>query len=623
MIRKVLLLLFCFIVFNVGHSQEQYADVILDSYSVDPLGFYGADILDFDNTGFMLVSTKVCVGNNTWFVSIRKGSYITVGFVDNLIFNAPDQNDIFIEEYGAASELADIFISSDNGVTFTYFGQIDGGVTNEIDLEDIGYTGLVNAIKIVGLDNNGTAPGFDVVRVYGIAGANCTANAQDSLPVLCQDSIMDLSEIGGTWTGDVLIGNMINTVDTGIFNLTHIVEDSIPGCPADTANIPVHIISCECTADAALLLPELCQSAIFDLNNSAGIWSGSILEDGFINTANTGNFQLTHIVMDPLSFCPNDTALVDVHVVPCECTADASVDLPQVCQDSILNLSSYGGGWTGSILQGNLINTLDTGTFFLTHIVEDQYAVCPSDTALVEVHIVSCDCVVDATVVLPEVCQDSILDISGYDGIWLGDVLIGSRINTLDTGVFQLTHIVLADTLSVCSNDTFIVDVHVVPCDCQGLPYGKFQIDACDICMDPMDSLFGVSCLDCAGVPFGNWTLDVCNQCLPQGDATRCSIDSIAYIPNVFSPNNDGINDLFAIYFRKGIEGEMIDFSIYSRWGELVYSQQSSSIRSNEIWWDGRINGQKAPTGVYIYHILAALSNGGFVEYSGGVTVVR
>ncbi len=228
-------------------GQDKYADVLIDSYysGANPAfnNFYGSD----GSGGIVLVNPEVCLGNNPWFVSLPKESYITVGFVDNLIFNAPNQDDIFIQEKGSASELADIYISSDFGMTFTFFGKINGGVTNAIDLEDIGYTGLVNAIKMVGLDNNGFAPGFDVARIYGITGANCSANAEFDLPDVCQDSTLDITGISpGIWSANILQDSQIVTLDTGTFILMHVVEDKFSICPNDTAMVPIHITPCDC-----------------------------------------------------------------------------------------------------------------------------------------------------------------------------------------------------------------------------------------------------------------------------------------------------------------------------------------------------------------------------------------
>jgi gliding motility-associated-like protein len=73
-------------------------------------------------------------------------------------------------------------------------------------------------------------------------------------------------------------------------------------------------------------------------------------------------------------------------------------------------------------------------------------------------------------------------------------------------------------------------------------------------------------------------------------DAT---LDCILSVPTIFSPNGDGINDVF---FAKGIHGNF-SLYIYNRWGNLIYSAGSPGK-----WWDGTTNsGAAAADGVYFY----------------------
>ncbi|WP_247232543.1 gliding motility-associated C-terminal domain-containing protein [Telluribacter sp. SYSU D00476] len=67
------------------------------------------------------------------------------------------------------------------------------------------------------------------------------------------------------------------------------------------------------------------------------------------------------------------------------------------------------------------------------------------------------------------------------------------------------------------------------------------------------------------------------------------------FLPDAFSPNGDGLNDVFA---AKGILFESFQMLIYNRWGEVVYRSTDSSQG-----WDGTINGEKAPEGNYIYRV--------------------
>lgn len=93
------------------------------------------------------------------------------------------------------------------------------------------------------------------------------------------------------------------------------------------------------------------------------------------------------------------------------------------------------------------------------------------------------------------------------------------------------------------------------------------------------------------------------------------------YIPNAFSPNNDGVNDNFQL-FPDGSVAEVLDFSIFDRWGGLVH--QESGQRGSTTGWNGLIrNGQPASAGVYVYLASIRLLNGEEKEFRGTVNLLR
>ncbi|MEM9023380.1 MAG: gliding motility-associated C-terminal domain-containing protein [Bacteroidota bacterium] len=86
------------------------------------------------------------------------------------------------------------------------------------------------------------------------------------------------------------------------------------------------------------------------------------------------------------------------------------------------------------------------------------------------------------------------------------------------------------------------------------------------------------------------------------------------YVPNAFTPNGDGLNDTF------GAVGEALEgfqMNIYNRQGEMVFA--SNDIRNK---WDGSVNGQPAPMGVYVYKILAWDEQAERLTRHGTVTLV-
>ncbi|HBF88191.1 MAG TPA: hypothetical protein DDX39_06065 [Bacteroidales bacterium] len=87
-------------------------------------------------------------------------------------------------------------------------------------------------------------------------------------------------------------------------------------------------------------------------------------------------------------------------------------------------------------------------------------------------------------------------------------------------------------------------------------------------------------------------------------------------IPNVFSPNGDGKNDVFYVV-SNGISEYSIE--IFNRWGALIFTETSPYIQ-----WTGRTTaGVEVPVGTYFYVLHAATKTGKTIEESGFITLVR
>ena len=104
--------------------------------------------------------------------------------------------------------------------------------------------------------------------------------------------------------------------------------------------------------------------------------------------------------------------------------------------------------------------------------------------------------------------------------------------------------------------------------------------------------------------------------CIAQ-DSIVVRIDGrVIRFPNVFTPNNDGINDLFT--FRAETVTSF-DCSIYNRWGQLVYSWKASSGG-----WDGRtLAGKEAPVGEYYYILHAVDRDDTVIEQKGTLALKK
>ena len=89
-------------------------------------------------------------------------------------------------------------------------------------------------------------------------------------------------------------------------------------------------------------------------------------------------------------------------------------------------------------------------------------------------------------------------------------------------------------------------------------------------------------------------------------------------IPNVFSPNNDGVNDYFTIVSKVPVT--IIEFKVWNRWGQLVYDNENA-----QAGWDGRQNNEPAASDVYVYFFKFEITGGSGKQYveKGDVTLLR
>ncbi len=87
------------------------------------------------------------------------------------------------------------------------------------------------------------------------------------------------------------------------------------------------------------------------------------------------------------------------------------------------------------------------------------------------------------------------------------------------------------------------------------------------------------------------------------------------FVPTAFTPNNDGKND---VLYVRGDNLESIDFNLYNRWGEKVFSTTNKNMG-----WDGVYQGDAAEPGVFVYHLQAKCYDGQEYFKKGNVTLIR
>ena len=122
----------------------------------------------------------------------------------------------------------------------------------------------------------------------------------------------------------------------------------------------------------------------------------------------------------------------------------------------------------------------------------------------------------------------------------------------------------------------------------------------------------------------GTYTASVANQCGISEDEVTVSLKNCDdyFVPNIFSPNYDGINDYFGPTRSEAIQN-IERLAIYNRWGALVFEALNISADEEEKMWDGTFRGQEANPDTYVYLIKLKLVSGKVVVVKGSVNLVR
>ena len=128
----------------------------------------------------------------------------------------------------------------------------------------------------------------------------------------------------------------------------------------------------------------------------------------------------------------------------------------------------------------------------------------------------------------------------------------------------------------------------------------------------------------------GVYTIEVGTTCnmvstgveiIPGVDCIESDVHNDIYIPNIFSPNDDGINDMFALSFGSDLQVTAMTGSIFDRWGNLVYSSDEIPFE-----WDGFFADEVMMPGMYAYLIRCTYLEESVERervFAGDVTLVR
>jgi gliding motility-associated-like protein len=94
------------------------------------------------------------------------------------------------------------------------------------------------------------------------------------------------------------------------------------------------------------------------------------------------------------------------------------------------------------------------------------------------------------------------------------------------------------------------------------------------------------------------------------------------YIPNVFSPNDDGFNDRFTIYGSQEVD-RIENLEIYDRWGEQIFVRKEFAPNDESVGWDGTFRGKPMNNAAFVYMVKIRFIDGEERVYKGDILLLR
>jgi gliding motility-associated-like protein len=397
--------------------------------------------------------------------------------------------------------------------------------------------------------------------------------------------------------------------------------------------------------------------------DAGGTWTdanGNTIANGTLSvlSLNPGTFAYTYTVTTTPP-CLNDQATVNVVINPLP-VADAGPDYELDCDDTEATLGGDNStqgmeyAWTGGALSDTtILYPVATGAGTYTLTVTNPLTGCTdTDVAVVTqlvseplAHVrvagVSCFGEADGYIVIDSITGGVPPYLCSFNG---GPFTSQKQYTSLSPGSFILE---ILDAAGCGGTQTFlVVEPEQVNVDftlentVEGTDNLIILGDSARLSITttpPFDSLDNVvwspgSLLDCDTCEV-NWispiqqttfsvTVDK-NGCTDEDQITVfVKKDRPVYIPNAFSPNGDGVNNVFMIFAGPSVT-KVKSFLVFNRWGESVYEYYDFEPNNPVYGWNGNHRGEPMDPAVFVYFAEIEFIDGRVELYEGDVTLVR
>ena len=469
--------------------------------------------------------------------------------------------------------------------------------------------------------------------------------------------------------------------ESTLFTLENIVDTGHPNCSLPSPPSVTAVVRQPVTAGVATGPIELCSrtdasislSSLLEGAQPGGSWSltsGPFLEPGAFNAATAtflpvrqapGTYLFSYNIQAQ-SPCPNDSATVSITINE-RPVADAGQDLTLSCT---FNVGSLGGPGTsqGPALQYRwsseddvdimepaqpFIDAGQPGTYQLT-VLNTENGCSDTDIAIVDSEIaflvphasvspISCFQANDGVIVIDSVNGGTTpyrysLNGGPFGGspafVPLGpgtyDIVVEDATGCRAELQFRLEEpgemqvVLLAnfesEDNSIQIGDSILLQALVnIPAEAVDKVYWQPDSLGCDTCLTAtfapqLSTAFSVRVID--------------NNGCSAADVARVIVrkDYNVFIPNVFSPNGDGANDVFMIFAGKEAK-QVKAFQVFNRWGEPVMEWYDFPPNDPRFGWDGNFRGQLMNGAVFAYFAEIEMVDGQVVVFKGDVTLMR
>lgn len=411
--------------------------------------------------------------------------------------------------------------------------------------------------------------------------------------VQLQATVTGGSGTAGTWSGPgVSADGIFDVVDAGVgtHTVTFVYEENA-SCSYDES-LQITVVAppvADAGPDGEITCEE--NQTSFELGGD-GSTSGVGITYGW--AASSGSFPGDSTILHPVVSVPGTYTLTVTNTALPNCSdtdvaeVEASQDIPQP-QVNIVPVSCFGendgaisvSGVTGG--QAPYLYSLNGGDYAATSTFQP---------------------------LAPGIYVVSVIDASGCEASLTVDITQPQELNV------NLVAVVEGGGNIIRLGDTTELQALVsLPADSlDNVQWYPRELVSCDTCLTTFTS------------PTSQTTFSITvesNGCVASDDLTLfVKKDRPVYVPNAFSPNGDGPNEVFMIFAGKEV-AKVRSFLVFDRWGETVFQYYTFPPNNPAYGWDGKHRGDLLNPGVFTWYAEIEFVDGKVELYEGDVTLMR